>query len=257
MRKRKNNTSIKFGLVFITILILLASTSISYSLWFEELLIDGEVETGEWEFACICVRKIVDGSYTDPYTGEDLDVPNYDLNLIHQSDNNDPGFPTKFKLKIEVVNSCEDDLTEVEVTDKIGNLVAPRSIITITHGSLTITPYGFDTQEFGHDYLKWDIGTLEEGETAILEIWMETLKNKNGFYEPTSEDQEIIINDKGANVTAITVDEDFIFAETIGVALDIDPYGTTDDNLAIISAPELPYSTPWACNDGIPPCEFC
>ncbi len=249
MRKERKNTPIKLGLPLVTILFLLASTSISYSLWHEELYIEGEIQTGEWDYGCLCVRKIVDGSYTDPYTGEDLEVPNYELNLIHQSDSNDPGFPTKFKLKIEVENSYGEDLTDVEVTDKIGNLVAPRSIITITHGSVEFTPYGWNRQEFGHDYMDWDIGTLSAGETAILEIWIETLKNQPGFYEPTSEDQVIVINDLGAMVTAVTSEGETISAETIGVTLDIDPYGEPNDNLAIIGAPQLPYATPWACNE--------
>jgi len=253
MRKRRKKPPIKLGLLFVIILFILVSINSSYSLWCEELYIKGNIQTGEWDDEeYLCIRKTVDGSYTDPYTGENLSVPNYDLNLIHQSDKNDPGFPTKFILKIEVENTLDEDLTCVEVTDKIGNLVAPRSLITITHGSVEFYPYGWNRQKFGHDCMDWDIGTLPSGETAILEIWIETLKNKAGFYEPTSEDQEIVINDKGAKVTAYNSEGEKISAETIGVALDIDPYGEEDDNLAIIGAPQLPYSTPWACYEDDP-----
>jgi hypothetical protein len=252
MKKRRKNIQIKLGLIFITLLFVLATTSISNALWYDYLHLDISVQTGEWDYPCICVRKIIDGSYTDPVTGEDLNVPNYKLNLIHQSDREDPGFPTKFKLKIEVENSCGEDFNCVKVTDKIGNLVAPRSIITITHGGVIFIPYGFNRQEFGHDYMVWYIGILPAEETAILEIWIETLKNKPGFYEPTSEDQEIVINDRGAKVKAITSEGEIIYAETVGVTLDIDPYGTPEDHLAIIGAPQLPYATPWACNDNSP-----
>lgn len=250
MRKRRRNKPLKIGLIFLTILFLLASTSISYSLWHEELSIEGIVHTGTWGGeSYLCIRKIVDGAYTDPETGEDLDVPNYDLNLIHRSDRKDKGFPTRFKLKFELENSGNEAFTDVSVSDKIGNLVAPRSIIGTPYGSVTFLPYGFNRPKFGHDYMDWEIGTLPAGETAILEIWIETLHNKPGLYEPTSEDQNIVVNDFGASVTATNSEGIIVYAETEGVILDIDPYGTHKDHLAIIGAPELPYATPWACTD--------
>jgi len=60
MRKRRKNTPLKLSLLFITVLFLLASTSISYSLWYEELYIEGTITTlddfnypyleGYWKF---------------------------------------------------------------------------------------------------------------------------------------------------------------------------------------------------------------
>jgi hypothetical protein len=247
MLKRRRNKSLKVGLIFLTILFILASTSISYSLWNEGLSIDGMVHTGVWGEPNLCIQKSVDGSYTDPVTGKDLTVPNYDLNLIHRSSRKDPGFPTKFKLKFELENSGTETYTDVSVSDKIGNIVAPRIIITITHGSVTFQPYGLDRQKFGHDFMHWNIGTLSAGETAILEIWIETLKNKPGLYEPTSEDQSIVVNDLGAGVTATNSEGLIVYAETEGITIDIDPYEEPNDNIAIIAAPELPYATPWAC----------
>ena len=254
MRKRKHKKTIaKLGLLFTIILFLLASISMSYAHWTDTITIQGTVTTGTWETPCLCIRKVLDGSYTDPYTGDDLTIPNYDLNLIHQSDNNDPGFPTKFKLRFEVNNTCDEDLTDVVVTDRIGNVVAPRSIITKTHGSVTFEPYGFEREGFGHDDMTWSINTLLSGEIAVLEIWIETLPNGNEFYEPTSEDQPIPINDGGATVTATNSDGDTISATTESITLDIDPYGIPEnqepnDYLAIIAAPQLPYATPWVCN---------
>ena len=48
MKRRRKNTSVKVGLIFITTLFLLASTSVSYSLWYDELHLDIDVETGQW-----------------------------------------------------------------------------------------------------------------------------------------------------------------------------------------------------------------
>ena len=241
----------KLGLLFIVLILCLAGIGISYSGFSDNLKIHGVVNTGEWG-SCLCIRKTLDGSFTDPITGDDLLVPFYDLNLIHQSDNNNPGFPTKFKLTIEVQNNCNVNLTNMNVTDKIGNQIAPRQIIEITHGKVEFTPYGLLRTSFGHDFMNWEIGTLKPGEIAILIILIETLPNPTGKYEPTSEDQELPINDGGANVTATTPRGEIIMLVTEGITLDIDPYGTSEnseenDNLAIIASPYLPYSTPWVC----------
>ena len=259
--KRKTKTHLpKIGVIFIVLILALASISITYAGLTANISIHGTVTTGEWG-KCFCIRKTLDGSYTDPVTGDDIDPPNYDLNLIHQSDKNDIGFPTKFKLTIEVSNNCNEDLTDVIVTDKIGNQVAPREILEITHGTVIFTPEGLTRQSFGHDDMEWNIGVLPSGETAVLTILIETLKNPSGKYEPTSEHQDIPINDGGAEVTAETSQGDTLNAKTDKITLYIEPYGTSEDdddndNLAIIATPHLPHSTPWVCigDSGSYPC---
>ena len=260
MRKKRNKYHLQIGVVFLVLILSLVSISISYAGLTDDKSIYGTVTTSEWG-ACLCIRKTVDGSFTDPVTGEDIDPPNYDLNLIHQSDKNDIGFPTKFKLTIEVSNNCDEDLTDVMVTDKIGNQVAPREILVITHGDVIFTPEGLTRESFGHDDMEWDIGILPSGETAILTVLIETLKNPSGKYEPTSENQELPINDEGATVSATKSDGEILTASTEGINLDIDPYGTSEndennDHLAIIDSPQLPYSTPWICvgDSGSYPC---
>ena len=262
MPRKTSKKNYKIGAIFIILIFCLAGISYSYSGLTDDVSVYASVDTGEWG-SCLCIRKTLDGSFTDPETGEDLLNPDYDLNLIHQSDKNNPGFPTKFHLIIEIENDCNENYTDMVITDKIGNQVAPRQIISISHGTVEFTPEGLNRQSYGHDYMTWDIGTLYAGETATIVILIETLQNPSGKYEPTSEDQEIPINDGGAKLEAYNENGDYVTATTEKITIDIDPWGASEDdedndNLAIIASPELPYSTPWACSgESDNPCDCC
>ncbi len=139
MRKRRKKTSLKLGLLFITALFLLGSTSISYSLWYDELHLDVSIETGIWD-ASIKIKKTLD------YLCEDCD---------------------DFELKITVWNDGPNDLTDVEVTDTIGVDAAPISgTEVISHGYVTWTNTPVPGGEIND--LTWHIGDLLAGEFATL-----------------------------------------------------------------------------------------
>jgi len=248
MRRRRKSLA-KLGFIFIILLFILASVSISYSLWSDMLYIEGTVSTGIWAEPQICIRKILDGSYTDPYTGDNLTIPNYEENLIHIASYWNPGFPTKFKLFIEVNNSGGETYTNIVVTDTIQYKVAPREWTPST-GSVSWINYGFcgypwDGIHYGYNELTWCIGTLESGETATLEMWIETLQNPFNWYAPTSVYQCISIN-PGATLSATNLTGCIQYITTEGIDLDIDPYNL-DCNIGIIGSPQLPFATPWVC----------
>jgi len=140
MRRRKN-TSVKLGLLFITMLLLLGSTSISYSLWYDELHLVIDVETGIWD-ASIKVKKTLD------YLCDECD---------------------DFELTITVWNDGPNDLTDVEVTDTIGVDATPIPGSAVpSHGYVTWANTPAPGGEIND--LTWYIGDLLAGEIATLTI---------------------------------------------------------------------------------------
>jgi hypothetical protein len=140
MKKRKNKTA-KLGLIFISILFLLASTSMSYSLWYDELKLDIDVETDQWESG-IKIKKTLDYFY-----GKD-DI---------------------FTLTITVWNNVSTYLTDVEVTDILGVDATPISgSETLTHGYISWINTPVPGGEINE--LTWYIGDLLIDETAVLTI---------------------------------------------------------------------------------------
>ncbi len=254
MRKRRKNTPLKLSLLFITVLFLLASTSISYSLWYEELYIQGTITTGTWDNSCIRIMKTLHGSFTDPCTGDNQTVET-DYILVANETNS-----TKFNLTICIENCGSTDLTNVWVNDTIGLSLGPRSWKTEPLGIGTVTwehrPHGggseWDGIHFCFNDLYWYIGDLNAGDQICLEIRLETLQNPSDKYAPTSEDQdlEFQLEDKGATVEAWSEECGTTLTSTTGpLTLDIDP---TDDDpcsngvkLAKIVTPR-PWKTPWA-----------
>jgi len=240
-RKPINKT---LGISFLILLIALGITGFSYSHWKEIVHVEGTVTTGTWptaepKWASVCIMKTLNGSFTDPYTGNDLTTP---TNLIHVGTQNQPGWPTKFQLIITVLNNGTVDISDA-VYDVIENTVEP---INATPSKGTVDWYYNHTTggDYVQNYLNWTIGTLAPSEQATLEIWIQTLQNPTGKYEPTSESQPIEIN-KGANVTA-TSELGPLEAVTEGITLSIVNTDTPDDpNIAVIT-PTLPYSAPWA-----------
>ena len=287
--KRRYKKS-KIGTIFVllvTIFTLLISIGCSYGWWKDNIYIKGEITTGYWG-DCLCIRKILNGPYTDPYTGEQLE---YELNeiyeysdgirLIHQTDRLSPiylgmykGFPTRFILTIEITNDCYNDFTNIIITDQIGNQVAPREVGPVPRKVIDMYPVDDcdvswtrgleDYYQFGHDDIIWTIGELKAGERAYIRLLVETLPNRahgqgiQGFFEPTSGDQPIEIN-QGATVT-YTYNFETYSATTDEIKLELDLDDPEDNEriaLIITTLPvvdggiedgkEVLYLTDWAC----------
>jgi uncharacterized repeat protein (TIGR01451 family) len=106
-RIRRKNKSAKIGLLFIVILTIFMTMNVSYSLWYDELNINMNMETGIWEYG-IKINKTLD--------------------YLSQSDNT-------YTLTINVWNNLSSDLTDVEVTDLLDVNTDPISgSETLTHG---------------------------------------------------------------------------------------------------------------------------
>jgi len=240
-RYRRNNPINKTtGIIFVLLMLTLGTTGYSYSHWTKTITIQGSITTGTWEkMASVRIMKTLNGSFTNPVTGEDLLTPNT-THIAIAAD-----FPTKFQLIITVENNGTVSITDA-VYDVIENTVKP---INWTPSKGTVTWVNKTTAEgFEQNFLTWTIGTLVPNERVTLEIWIETLQNPAGKYEPTSGDdgdwQYIEIN-RGANITA-TYDFGTLFAETEEITLTITDDSIQGNGIGLISAPLLPYSTPWA-----------
>ncbi|MCD6155293.1 MAG: DUF11 domain-containing protein [Candidatus Verstraetearchaeota archaeon] len=231
----------------VILLFILVVNGVAYSHWNDRINIKGKMVTGEWR-VCIKIRKSLEGSFTDPWTGEDLSTP---TDLIAIASLN---FTTKFKLTIYVKNCGSKVLTDVFVRDRIQLNLAPLNS-TPSKGSVSWRewkPHG-RPGEFAFNYLTWIIGRLNPGEEATLVIWIGTLRNPRGKYEPTSGDdcccmcwQCLEIN-RGAMVTA-TSPYGILFAVTGRINIRIVDDGTPGNGIGRI-ATTLPYVTCWAVDE--------
>jgi hypothetical protein len=242
-RYRRNNPINKtIGITFLLLMLALSIIGYSYSHWTKTITIQGTITTGTWEekIACVRINKMLNGSFTDPYTGNDTSIP---TNLIHVGTNTNPGWPTKFQMVITVKNCGTINTTNI-VADIILDPVEP---INYTASKGTVDWYKNITHpkgEFVKNFFNWTIGILAPCEEATLEIWIQTLRNPQNKYEPTSENQPLYIN-PGATVTAIS-ELGTLTATTENITLTIVDADVPDDpNIAVIT-PTLPYFTPWA-----------
>lgn len=241
MKRYRRNKPINktIGITFLLILLALSITGYSYSHWSKTIYIQGTITTAHEKTACIRIMKTLNGSFTDPCTGLDLSTP---TNLVHVGTATNPGWPTKFQLIITVENCGTVDVSDA-VYDVIENTVEP---INATASKGTVHWYLNKTTggDYVQNFLNWTIGTLTPSEKATLEIWIQTLPNPSGKYEPTSENQPIEIN-RGATIKA-TSELGNLEATTDAITLSIVDTDIPDDpNIAVIT-PTLPYSTPWA-----------
>ena len=207
--ERKTQISKTMGISFLLLLLALGTAGYTYSHWREPIYIQGTITTTTWEKACVRIMKVLNGSFTDPYTGQ---------------------------------NFGTIDITDT-VYDVIENTVEP---INATPSKGTVDWYYNHTTggEYVQNYLNWTIGTLAPNEQATLEIWIQTLPNPTGKYEPTSENQNIEIN-RGANITATSALGP-LQAQTEGITLTIVDTDEPDDPYIAVITPTLPYFTPWA-----------
>ena len=239
--RKRISTNKTMGITFVILIIALGTIGYSYSHWTKTIQIQGTVTTAKQKTASICIMKTLNGSFTDPYTGNDTSTP---TNYIAIAAN----FTTKFQLIITVENNGTVNITDA-VLDVIENTVEP---INYTASKGTVTWTNKTTAEnFVQNTLNWTIGTLTPSEKATLEIWIGTLPNPSESgtkYEPTSGDegdsQPIEIN-RGANMTA-TSELGTLFAQTENITLTIVDDGTSGNGIGRIDSPTLSYSTPWA-----------
>jgi len=247
--KRNNPINKTISITFLTLLIALAITGYSYSHWTETIHIQGTITTAKQKTASVRIMKTLNGSFTNPYTGEDITIP---TNLIHIGTATNPGWPTKFQLIITVENNGTVDTNNI-VADIILDPVEP---INYTASQGTVDWYQNITHprgEFVKNFFNWTIGILHPNEQATLEIWIQTLRNPSqagngeGFYEPTSENQNLTINN-GATINA-TSELGLLEATTENITLLIVDEDVPDDPYIAIITPTLPYSTPWASDE--------
>jgi len=224
------------------VLVALSLCGVAKSYWSDRSRIQGTITTGKWK-STIGIQKTLIGSYTDPHTGDSLLEP---TNLIAIA----AGFPTRFKLTICVENRGSTGLKNIAVSDIIKSTVAPREWLPVEGVSwYNYDPDGgeWDGIHFGLNELTWTIGTLTPGEEACLTIWIETLQNPEGKYEPTSGDegnsQDLEINEGATVRTTSTFAR--LSAITEGITIHIIDDETPQNGLGIIDT-TLPYSTPWA-----------
>jgi len=227
--------------VYSTIFILIISLSavgMSHSGWRDEVKITGTAKMGCWK-SCIRIWKTLDGAFTDPETGDDLTEPNRTHIAIATN------FSTKFLLTIYVKNCGSTPLSDIVVTDTVKNTVT-YSAYQASKGSVDIDLPSQDG--FQQETLIWTINELQPGDTESLLIYIKTLQNPSGKYEPTSGDegdrQEIEINE-GAEVTATSIFNG-LSTSTSDITLVIGDNGIPDDGIGLIESPTLPYSTPKA-----------
>ena len=220
------------------LIISLSITGVTHGLWHKELYIIGRIETGSWE-ADIRIWKELDGTFTDPETGADLTEPNRTHIAIAAA------YPSKFLLTIYVENRGSTPLTNIIVTDTLKNTITYRAC-EASSGTVVIDPPSNDG--FQKEKLTWTIEEMQPGDIESLKIYIETLPNPSGKYEPTSGDegdwQDIEINE-GATVTASSTFNG-LTATTSGITLIITDNGTPEDGIGLIESPTLPYSTPYA-----------
>ena len=235
--------------------IALSLTGIANSLWRDKLYIKGKIETGSWS-ACVKISKEIEGCYTDPDSGNELPNP---TSYIRIGSATHPGYPNLFKLIITVKNCGGTTLHDVIVKDKLEqqitwkNYTAYENDVEQPQGDVVWEDIP-QSHNWMTNYLTWTIGTLGSKKEAYLEIWIETLPNPTGKYEPTSGDcgdsQDLPIN-QGANVTAKSI-FDTLFAETRDITLWIEDDGIPGNGIGIVKVllsegvyTDLPYQTPW------------
>jgi len=212
---------------------------VAKSHWSDRPRIQSTITTGKWK-ATIRIQKTLIGSYTDPNTGDSLPEP---TNLIAIA----ARFPTRFKLIICVENHGSTGLNNVAVTDTIKNTIAPME----WHPTEGVNWYNYvsdggiwDGIHFGLNELTWTIETLAPGEEVCLTIWIETLQNPEGKYEPTSGDSQALEINEGATVRATSTFAR-LSAITEGIIIQIIDDETPENGLGLIDT-TLPCSTPWA-----------
>ena len=227
--------------LFVVALISLGLCGTAYSSWRERLRVRATLTTGRWR-ACVRIGVTLDGAYTDPVTGEELKYPN----RTHVA----PGanFSTRFKLTYTVRNCRSTPLTGVVVTDAVGDSLAPTEW-SASAGSVDwhnqTNRRTRDGPRGGLNELRWEVGDLEPGESAVLVCWLSTLPDERGRFAPSQGENGsvgILEVDMGAVVRASSAFSS-LSARTRGIRIYIGD-GSGEGPSRIMKG--LPRSTPWA-----------
>lgn len=245
MRKRVNYKKVMNRVSLLLFVTIVASSLIGviYGGWTDRIEIQGSAKMAHWK-PRIEIRKTLDGTFTDAKTGETLTEASQYIAIAAQ-------FPSLFKITIEVRNTGSVPVYDIVVTDVIENTVAP-SDISVTQGSYNVVSDGknnepWDGEHFGFNEITWDVGTLQPGEEAVMTVWISTLMNPSGKYEPTSGDegdgQDIEMN-RGAKCVAMCFLGE-LRCETQGITIVIIDDGIEDNKIGLIETP-LPFVTPWS-----------
>jgi len=258
-RSRRRSKVFKATLTILLVWTLsLTLVGYGYALWSEELQIQGTIQTGEFakDLASIRIKKTLEGVFTNPNNGLEQSTP---VNLIHVYNKTGSiiyNWTSILKLTIVVENNGTTTLSNILVKDKIGSNIGPIATppgvynYSVTQGTVTWLSYKppkdpWDYVHFGWSEFNWTIPTLNPGDGATMVIWLRTLMNPSGRWEPTAQNKELDVND-GASVTASTVYSGVtLSAQTDGISLNINGYIRPTCSIATILNP-LPYSTPWA-----------
>lgn len=113
---------------------------------------------------CIQIYKTLVGAFTDPTDGSDL-ISGYTDQIALNAQ-----WPTKFALEICIVNCGEEDLTDVVVTDTLGDafeFIGDTSWLTINNNDFSFT-----------------IPSLAPGEATCVTINIQTTEYEDGIYHP-------------------------------------------------------------------------
>jgi hypothetical protein len=242
--------------VSLLIVISLGINGVAYSMWCDSVYLAGQVTTMRGG-ACINIQKTFDGAYTDPTTGADLLHRTNQILIGSRSITAQVGegiacpppptpHPTKFLMYINVTNCGSTELTNVVVTDRLENQFSPlnTTIFPLGKGTYQWTNVTHGGSGFNHSYLVWSVGTLAPGEKASIVIWITTVKNPAGIWEPTSACTCYPVN-LGAKAEANSAFGE-LMAQTDGIILRIDGY--ISGNIARITTP-MPNSTNWAVDN--------
>ncbi|MEM3404500.1 MAG: hypothetical protein QXJ17_08200 [Nitrososphaeria archaeon] len=259
-RSRGRSKVFKATLTILLILaISLSMVGYGYALWSESIQIRGTIETGDFtkDVASIRIKKTLEGVFTNPYNGLEQGTP---INLIHvynKTGSNVYNWTSILRLTIVVENNGTTKLSNILVNDVIGSNIGPIAAppgvynysatpgTTVTWLSHSPGHQPWDYVHFGWSEFNWTIPALDPGDSATIVIWLRTLMNPSGRWEPTAANKTIPVND-GASVTADTVYNGVTLStKTQGISLIINGYIIPTSSIATILNP-LPYSTTWA-----------
>ena len=245
MRKRVNFKKVLNRVSFLLFTVIVASSilGVIYGGWTDRVEILGSAKMAHWK-PRLEIRKTLDGTFTDAVTGETRTEPSPYIAIA-------TSFPSLFKMTIEVRNTGSVPIYDIVVIDVIENTVGP-SDISVTQGFYTVVSdgkknEGWDGVHFDFNEITWTAGVLQPGEEAMMTVWISTLMNPSGKYEPTSGDegdrQDVEIN-RGAECIGICFLGE-LRCETEGIIIWIIDDGVEDNKIGVIDTP-LPYVTPWS-----------
>ncbi len=150
----RTRTTKKNGLNILTLALLASSLTIGiqYSGWTDKVRIESRVKVGVWK-PRLEISKSLDGTFTDPKTGDSLTTPNRTHIAVAAS------WETTFKMTIKVRNTGGVKVHDITVKDIIENNVAPKDIQP-SQGTYTVYSWikkddPWNPPSFGFNEITW------------------------------------------------------------------------------------------------------